>query len=1346
MTEQVFPTSFAQQRLWFIEQMDVAGASYTVPAAWRVRTALDVDTLRLALADLIHRHEALRTIFQLRGGAPVQVILPELAGGAPLCLEDLSQLAPPERDAALTSLLRREASTRFDLERGPLLRLIAVRLGPAEYVLTIVMHHIVCDAWSMDIFYRELSELYAARRDGRAADLPPLPVQYADYAVWQREALVGARLEEELGFWRSQLHGPLPPLELPTDHPRPPIQTFNGARLSAVVPEPVGRALLEVGRAEGATPFITLLAAFQAFLHRESGQDDVLVGSPISGRNQGELEGLIGFFLNTLVYRADLSGDPTFRTCIRRARECALAAYAHQDLPFERLVEELAVERDPSRHPVFQAMFVYQTRPRGVRIAGAAAEPVGVPGSTTAKFDLLVSVTESEGRLGVSFEYNTDLYDTERVRRWSEHLTLLLAGIAADPDTPIGAIPLLGGDEAVRIRQEWKGEHRELPVHRSVIELVDAQVRQRPQETAVLQGGRGMSYAELGAAVEALAGRLQALGIGPDRPVAIALDRSPDMVVAVLAALKAGGPYVPVDPEYPAERIAIMLEDSGAPVLLTRQAFQERLPPGNATVLAVDALPPADPAAIFRPPEIRPEHLAYIIFTSGSTGRPKGVAMPHGPLLNLLDWQIRRSPVGAGGRTLQFASLSFDVSFQEIFATLGAGGTLVLVSEDVRRDPAALLELIHRRRVQRLFLPYIALQHLADAAVREGRNAGALEEIVTAGEALYVTPNIRRWLATMSSPRLDNQYGPSETHVVTAHLLTGDPDGWPAVPPIGRPIQNVRACVLTPAHQPVPQGVPGDLWLGGVGVARGYLHQPALTAERFVDDPFNPGGRIYRSGDLARYLPDGTIEFLGRTDHQVKIRGHRVELGEIEALIAGHSDVAACAVTAPVDASGSRQIVAFVVPRSDSTMLAEKLRTHVRERLPGYMLPSRIIPLASLPLTPSGKVNRRALEVPADLPTEAAGARVAPETTLEAVLIQIWEDLLPGRTIGPSDDFFALGGHSLLAARMVDEIATVIGVKLPLTMLFRGATVRDIARYLVLGVQAEERQELIEVQAGRPGVTPFFMAHGDFTAGGFYCRRLAEAAGPDQPFYAIPPYVPRGPDPALTIEAMAALHAASVRRVQAHGPYRLGGYCAGGLVAYELARRLRAEGEQVELLLVVDSNPTNARYRWVRPVISAVCRLTERSPARRADRFAYLMARVWRLRRLPRAELAMYVLGFPGRLITRRMRRLFRRFRPLPAPPPAPENPNRPPVLPEMANFYSRAMYTYFPGPFDGRVDVLWATAERRPPAVHDLGWDRLTRHVALITTPDTHVGVVTKSLPGVFAAMLARLKNGSGA
>ncbi|MDQ6819898.1 MAG: amino acid adenylation domain-containing protein [Actinomycetota bacterium] len=1161
----VLPASFAQQRMWFLQRLE-GGAVYNVPSATRLRGPLDFVALERSLTTIIERHESLRTIFQLVDGVPHQVVLPP----EPVALEsyDISDHA----DAAERALemVSEQARTSFDLSCELPIRLALIKLADEDHVLTLTLHHIVSDAWSMGVLGRELGELYGGLLSGHSVELPELPIQYADYAAWQREWLTSGGLDQQLGYWRQKLAGAPNLLELPTDKPRPAEQSFSGRTLRTERSRELLERVQEISQRERTTVFMTLLAVFAALLARYSRQDDVVVATPVAGRDRVELEPMIGLFVNTLALRVQLDDDPTFLQLLERVRETSLEALSNQDVPFDQLVQELRPQRSRSHPPIAQVMFVMQ---------GGVQPPLALDGLEheriqsdrgTAKFDLAMFAGEAPDGLRIAIEYCTDLFEAGTIERMLDHYHLLLDAALADPDCPVSRLPMLSEAERELILRQWAaGEPRPEPA-RPVHELVSDQARLTPDAAAVTFGDRELTYRELETRAQALAARLLELGVKRDVVVGIAAERSIEMAVAVLAVLKAGGAYGPIDPAYPADRVAFMLADSDAPVLLTQKDLLERLPEHRARTICLD-----DPAT-FEPPDrevpaepATPDQLAYVIYTSGSTGRPKGVAMGHGPLANLIAWQLEslRQPVAA--RTLQFASLSFDVAFQELFSTWCSGGTLVLIDEQTRRDPDALLRTLRDREIERLFVPFVALQSLCEAAERAVAWLPALREVIAAGEQLKASTPVRRFFARHPGCVLLNHYGPSETHVVSSYELPEPPDAWPALPPIGRPIAGAKVYILDEHREPVPIGVPGELYAGGACVARGYLKRPELTAERFLEDPFSgaAGARMYRTGDLGRHLPGGDIAFLGRADDQIKIRGFRVELGEVESIVASHPAVAE-AVAALHHHGEVARLVAYVVPRDGVEVDPYELQAHARRVAPDYMVPQQIVVVGRIALTPSGKIDRRALPVPNGQVADVR--RVPPHTELERALADIWRRLLGLEEVGVEDDFFELGGHSLLAVQLAHAVQDELGRTCTLPMVFRDPTIRALASELRAGgVDATEPAILQLARGTGPNVICLVGVHA--------YQELAEELAPDYSVFGV--FLPveqeifsgRSRDRAPTIEQMAAWYVDTVRELQPHGPYFLVGFCFGGVLAYEVAQQLMRAGEEVGSLVMLDS-------------------------------------------------------------------------------------------------------------------------------------------------------------------------------
>ncbi|RKG73736.1 amino acid adenylation domain-containing protein, partial [Corallococcus exercitus] len=1035
------PLSFAQQRLWFLDRWQPRSAFYNVPSALRLLGPLQLPALQSAFDELIRRHESLRTTFDSTGEDPHQVIHP--ARSLPIPVIDLRTLPTADRMPEARKLADAEAQRPFDLSEGPVLRLTLLRLEEQEHVLLGVMHHIVSDDRSIQVLIRELSALYDAFQRGQPSPLPPLPVQYADYAVWQRSWLQGDVLDARLGWWRQQLDGMPQALELPTDRPRPAHQGHRGAVSEHRLPRALSDSLRAFHRREGVTPFMTLLAATQVLMHRYSGQEDFALGTPVEGREQQGLEGLIGFFINTVVLRARPRPGLSFRELLAQARESTLGALAHQDVPFEKLVEALQPKRDPSRSPLFQVMVIYQ---QGLELTGAMPGltllPLEVEGRT-ARFDLSLSFTDHPEGLGLAFEYNTDLYDAATVARMAGHLHELLTGVVARPEAPLSELPLLTPAERQTLLVEWNDTRAPARADMRLHELVEAQVDRAPDAPAVVFEGQRLTYRELDTRANQLAHHLRSLGVGPEVPVAVCLERSLEMVLGLLAILKAGGAYVPMDPSYPAERLAFMLEDARAPVLLTQERLKPALPATSGRVVCLDS----GWDAVAREPTHRPrvavapEGAAYIIYTSGSTGRPKGALNTHAAIHNRLAWMQSAYSLTPDDAMLQKTPFGFDVSVWEFFWPLMTGAKLVMARPGGHQDAAYLTRTIAEERITTLHFVPSMLQVFVEQPGLE--SCTSLQRIFSSGEALPADL-ARRCLERLPA-RLYNLYGPTEAAVDVTHW-TCEPGDPSRTVPIGRPISHLRLHVLDAGLRPVPVGIPGELYIGGLGLARGYHHRPDLTAARFVPDPVGaqPGARLYRTGDLARYRPDGAIEYLGRTDFQVKLRGFRIELGEVEACLGLHPAVREAVVVAREDVPGEPRLVAYVVPGPGHDADTAALRQHLQQRLPEYMVPAAFVVMTALPLSANGKLERRALPAPS-APQEATRVAVPPRTRTEQLLCGLFARVLRLERVGPHDDFFALGGHSLLATRLVARVQEAFGVELPLRAFFDAPTVAKLA-------------------------------------------------------------------------------------------------------------------------------------------------------------------------------------------------------------------------------------------------------------------------------------------------------------
>jgi len=1044
------PLSFAQRRLWFLDRLEPGSPLYNIAASFRIRGRLDATALRRSLEEIVRRHEALRTVFAEQDGEPVQMIGPSF----PL---ELLEIDTQEEVAQKRA---REALTRpFDLTSGPLIRGELARLGEEDWRLNLQLHHVVFDRWSRAVFERELEALYTAFAAGRPSPLPELPLQYADFAVWQRRWLQGEVLAGQLRFWSGTL-AELPALDLPGDRPRPPVQSFRGARRPLVLPPGLAQRIEEAGRPRGVTPFMVLLVAFAALLSRHAGSEDLAVGTPIANRNRAEVEGLIGFFVNTLALRVRLNGDPAFGELLARVREMALAAYAHQDLPFEKLIEELAPARDLGRTPLFQVMLVLQPPALPLRLPGLEASPIEVT-TDTAKTDLTLYVREAGGALEAEIEFSTDLFDAATIDRMGERWAALLSAAIEAPATRVSDLPLLAREERRQLLGEWCG--RRVPYARDATlpELFARQVARAPEAVALTCGSTALTYRELHCRADRLARRLRALGVGPEVPVGLLIERSPDLIVAVLAVLQAGGAYVPLDPSQPAERSASLLAGIGAPLLVTTGSLADRLPNRPVTVLCLDAGDAAGELPQVSPAGLDPDNLAYVMYTSGSTGTPKGVAVTHRNVVRLIDGADYLQ-TGPGEAFLQLAPAGFDASTLEIWAPLLTGGRLVLFPGE-KATLAGLGQVVRESGVTALWLTAGLFHAWMD---QEMDGLEGVRQVLAGGDV--VAPGaVRRLLASRPGMVFVNGYGPTEGTTFTCCHRVLHPAALKSSVPVGRPVPNTLVWVLDHHLQPVPVGVPGELYAGGDGIARGYAGLPDLTAERFVPSPFGEGERLYRTGDLVRWLPDGCLDFLGRLDSQVKISGVRVEPAEVEAMLARHPGVRGATVV-PVEDAAGRTLTACAAVQQPGPSAAE-LKAWLRERLPEAMVPSRLALVDNLPLTANGKVDRAAA---AGLATgEATGeGYAAPRSPVEELLADVWAAALGRTRIGRHDSFFDLGGHSLLAVRLVAEVRRTFGVELPLRALFEHPTLAELASRVAQGERDSEPLPPVPAAPGRrPG-------------------------------------------------------------------------------------------------------------------------------------------------------------------------------------------------------------------------------------------------------------------------------------
>ena len=1081
---QLCPPSIDQERLWFIDQLQPASAAYNIYTASRIEGPLDVPLLERVINELIKRHEALRTTFTDVDGQPMQRIAPALE--ISLAPVDLQTLPPAAREREALRRTTEDFARPFDLARGPLVRVGLLRLDAAEHVLHINMHHAITDRWSFAIFEQELAALYQAFATGQPSPLAEPPIQFGDYAVWQRARMQGAAYQQQMAYWQEKLAGAPPVLEVPTDYARPAIQTFRGGHVPVVLPKHLLDALKTLGQSEGATMHMTLMAAYKTLLYRYTGETDILVAASIANRDRPETQGLFGYLLNLLVLRTDLAGRPSFRELLRRERETALGAYAHQDVPFGKLVQELKPKQDPSRNPLVQVAFIYLDFPEttSMEFLGLKATHLDVDNGAS-RFDLALTLSETSAGLIGTIEYLTDLYDRTRVERMARHLEVLLTAIVADPDQSIAALPLLPPDERAQLLYTWNDTARDEPPAACVHELFEAQARARPDATAISCGAVEISYGELNRRADLLARHLSQRGVRPETRVGLCVERSIELIVGMLGVLKAGCTYVPLDPQWPRERLAFMVQDAGLAVLLTTAPLAAALSTLPCPVRQLDSLSTTDADAAHDETtahtsvRVLPDQLVYVIYTSGSTGRPKGVMVSNQALAARTLALCDLFALDRHDRQWQFLSPAFDASAQEIFPTLACGATLVIGRHARTSSAGETAHEIARAGASIWTLPTSYWHALVDELSAAGQALPESLRLITVGGEAMRAEKLAAFRQLARHPlRLINLYGPTEaTILATAYEIpyATDDDRTLGRVPIGRPLPNVRGYILDAELRPVPAGIPGELHIGGAGLARGYLGRPELTAERFIPDPFStaPGARHYRTGDVARYLNDGRIEFVGRTDTQVKVRGYRIELGEIEAVLAAHAGVGQAVVAAHTDAAGSKRLVAYVTHASARTA-AERpptstaLREHLRAQLPEYMIPAVFVLLDKLPRTSSGKPDRRALPAPESARTDGV-AYVAPRTEIEEVLAAHFAHVLGLKQIGASDNFFEAGGDSLLATQLVSRVRKSFALELPLRALFAQPTVAGLALHIeelliaqMEHISEEDAQQLLD--------------------------------------------------------------------------------------------------------------------------------------------------------------------------------------------------------------------------------------------------------------------------------------------
>ncbi len=1299
------PLSYAQQRLWFLDQFETGSPVYNITKTFEIIGLIDAKKLEMSLNKVVQHHESLRTIFSVVRGDPVQIILPSLT--LKLLLIDLREIPETLRQTELLHLIAKEARCPFDLTKAPLLRVTLLRLHEDNHILLVTVHHIVSDGWSMGVLFREISLLYNSFCAGTPSSLPELPVQYADFAVWQRQWLQDDILADQLSYWKKHLAGILPVLELPFDRPRPPIQAFHGKQHRSKLPMALVKALKAMSRKEEITLFMLALAVFNILLYRYTGQEDIIVGSPIANRNRSEIEDLIGFFVNTLILRTDLSGNPIIREILCRIREVCLGAYEHQDLPFDKLVEELQPKRTQSHSPIFNVMFAFQNTPQSSPdLNGLSFNQLEIDNGT-AKFDLALSMFEKADELHMIWEYNTDLFYDTTIERMAGHFQTLLEGIVSNPDCSITELQLLTAPERDQLLHTWNNTERQYPSDKCIQQIFENHVRMSPEAVAVIEDDRRLTYARLNRRANQLANHLLKLNIMPETLVGICIERSIEMIIVMLGILKAGGAYLPLDHSYPQERLSFMLEDSQASLLITQKKLGEFIPDTKARIVYLDDNKALEQESEENPPcKTEPDKLAYVMYTSGSTGRPKGVAVSHRAIMRLVvgtDYlQLTEEDVVA-----QAANVCFDAATWEIWGPLANGGRVVLIPTDILLSPEGLAAAIDRHGITAMFVTTTLFNRIAEDAPYTFARLNAL---LFGGEASD-PKSATRVLSNKPPRQLIHVYGPTEaTTFATWHLVESIPKDGVTIP-IGKPIANTTAQVMDRYNNPVPIGVKGELYIGGPGLARGYLNQPELTAEKFVT--LESGERFYKTGDRALRLRDGTIEFVGRLDDQLKIRGFRIEPGEVAAVLRGIPDIKEAAVIAREDNIGEKRLVAYIVPENRHPPPPEALRNYLKGKLPDFMVPAVFLTLEFLPLTPSGKLDRGSLPVPSWNQVQRPVDSIAPRTATEKRLAAVWREVLGISEQGMHDNFFDIGGYSLLGARLVTYIRTEFQADIPLRQLFESPTIAEMAAWIDAdmlnrdggqSVAGSPGRSLIRIQEGLASPPLFFVPGGGGEDSSLMVyARLARQMGPDIPFYG---FLACGLDgkshPHTSVRKMAAAYISEIRSQQPFGPYFLAGECVGGIAAFEIARQLESSGEQVALVALLDTYcPSPYHY------LTTLCKRLSHRLKRGLRTIFNSSAEGLLLRTLHEIERMIIFTGDEVGFVW----------------------PNRKPDSPEARQWYmhrvqetyQRVLCRHRPGRYAGNIILL--VSENNIPEKMAAGWrSAISGNIDIHTLPGTHI------------------------
>jgi aspartate racemase len=1242
------PLSFGQQRLWYLHQFEPDSSSNNVPVVVRFNGILNIAVLEQSLQAVTRRHEVLRTRFPSVGDQSTQVIEPDVDLTLPVI--DLRYLQAEKREAEALKLATEEAHRPFDLAKSPILRVLLLQLSDDEYLLVWNMHCIICDGASSDVFYQDLTAIYAAFIDGKPSPLKELPTQYVDFAHWQRQWLQGEVLESQINYWRQKLEGSLSVIPLPTDHPRPAkVQTYQGDRRARMLPKSLNDSLSSLSQKLGGTLFMTLIATFETLLHRYSQKDDILISFASAGRGEMETEGLIGFFSNTLIQRINFDGNPTFRELFNRVREASLEANTHQDLPFEKLVEELSPDLSNSRSPLFQVKFALN--PPWSNGRGMAS--VKLPDLTITslfgyiyhgktKYDLILVMREQDEGLGMVFDYNADLFEASTISRMLVHLENLLEGIVANPDQKISELPLLGIVEQQKVLYEWNANQTPIP-ETCIHQLFESQVEQSPDAIAIISEDEQLTYRELNSRANQLAHYLQSQGVGTETLVAICVEKSVQILVGLLGILKAGGTYIPLDPSYPHERRIDKLKNAQVTLILTQSNMSDSLGDCGAKVVSLDLeLESISQHSIDNPSSsVTPENLAYVIYTSGSTGQPKGVMISHRSMVNHSMAMGRIFELSRQDRVLHFSNISFDAAVEEIYPTWLSGGTLVLPTRKLYTSITYFLEEISQQAITVINLPTAFWHELVHGISILNKSLSAELRLVIVGGEKVSKSTYQKWRSLVGNfPRWLNTYGPTETTVSATMYEPSESLQTDAEVPIGRAIANLQTYILDRNLQPSPIGTSGELYIGGVGLSRGYLNRPDITAKRFIPNPFskNPEDRLYKTGDVARYLPDGNIGFIGRADFQIKIRGFRVEPIEIETQLEKYPAVNQSIVLCHDTPNGEKFLVAYLSAGKDQTIDVDELGQFLRQKLPAYMLPSSFIVLDTLPLTPNGKVDRRAL-IDLDTAQQQNEEMITPRDELEQQLAIIWQKLLGLSEICINANFFELGGNSLLSVRLVTEIEKIFNYHFPLSSFFQMGTIANIAKWMreqpsetisldeiPAGLDLEDYRAFSSLCAGRIGkhigkrgliveIPPTEMKSSKpFIWIGYI--DFSKNLGLHQPVYTIPggSWTPLNSTENY-IEAIASVIVDELLSIPQDEPYLIGGNCYEGLVAMEVAHQLQEKGKEVSFLAIIDKPGPPKTYYTLRQLDFKLCilkfHLLQLFPLSLTDKGRYIVERLF---------------------------------------------------------------------------------------------------------------------------------------